>query len=94
MKNKVTQTSRESNKTNIEEGKEVTQLKKVLNCIKKHGGLSTINKISRELNIYPSTVAARLSKLYQLNKAKKTGDTILDSVTKRSNEVISLVDAA
>jgi len=94
MKNKVTQTSIDSKNSIIEDGKESTQLKKVLNCIKKHGGLSTINKISRELNIYPSTVAARMSKLYEQDKAKKTGDTILDSVTNRSNEVISLVDAA
>ncbi len=87
MKTSVTQTSLDSYFHDIKDGKEITQSEKVLNALKALGGKATINQIFRKTGIFPSTVAARLNKLLGEDDVYKTGEIVIDSVSKKKNEL-------
>ena len=87
MKTAVTQTSLLSYFDDIKDGKEITQGEKVLKAMNELGGKATINQLYRKTGILPSTVSARLNKLLKNKELYKNGETIIDSVSKKKNEL-------
>lgn len=87
----ATQTSIDSYNEDIKNDKELTQSEIILAAFEdlEH---PTPNNISRYTEIPVHTVCARLNWLKLKAKVKKTGKTIIDSITKKDNELWEIND--